>query len=178
MSDSSQPIVVGTCFATTKELRQAVGAHFASFQRSFVSSRNGGGHQKIYKCAGNTAGCPAEVRAYKQSTGEWRANKINNQHNPCAGGSATGKSSGLSAIARQALNDNIDLQGIGLKRKIERDTGIKVSHRTATRMKNNAKAASTSEKDKSYQLLPPFCAELEEKCPGTVAVVEVRLHTG
>lgn len=104
-------------------------------------------------------------------------NKINNQHNPCSGGNVTGKSAGLRPIARQAVNDNSKVQGIDLKRKIERDTGLKVSHRTATRMKTSAREASALEKDKSYQLLPAFCAELEKKCPGSVAVVEVRLHT-
>ena len=40
------------------------------------SEQNGSGKQKVYFCWGKEGGCPAEVRAFKISTGEWSLGKI------------------------------------------------------------------------------------------------------
>ncbi|CAN0255596.1 unnamed protein product [Scytosiphon promiscuus] len=129
----------------------------------------------MYNCSGHSSGCQALVRAYKPAKAdEWKVHKVHSDHTGCSGGSTPGRSAALGDIARQALNDNPDLQGIGLKRKIERDTGIKVKHRTATRLKNAARKDAHTAVTESYQQLPSFCKNLQENCPGTVAEVQVR----
>lgn len=175
MDATGQACVADACFARTKDLQVAVGILFATYQRSHVSSSNSGSRQKIYLCAGHKTGCKAEVRAYKvKGTGEWRVHKVSTDHTGCSGGNTTGRSAALAGIARQALNDNPQLQGISLKRKIERDVGIKTTHRSATRMKNAAKKQGEAAVLESYQQLRSLCEKLEATCPGTVAQVEVR----
>ncbi|CAN0410814.1 unnamed protein product, partial [Laminaria digitata] len=111
--------------------------------------------------------------SFKISTGEWSLGKIVSSHTNCSGGKTPGKSSALQHIATQAVKDNPDILGIGMKRKMERDSGLKVNHRTATRMKNIAKKTNRAAVAGSYQHLLSLCAQLRTNCPGTVAGVEV-----
>ena len=101
--------------------------------------------------------------------------KIVRSHTNCSGGKTPGTSVALKHIAEEAVKDNPDILGIGLKRKIERDSELKVHHRTATRMKNVAKEASRTAEAGSYKHLPSLCAQLRADCPGTVAEVEVSI---
>ena len=107
--EAGQALVPGACFAGIKPLQVAVGRHFAASQRAFKSSKKGGSKQKIYQCAGEAGGCKAEVRANKNSSGEWHVHKVHSDHTGCSGGNTTGRSSAFSAVARQALNDNPEL---------------------------------------------------------------------
>ncbi|CAM9633175.1 unnamed protein product [Pylaiella littoralis] len=84
---------------------------------------------------------------------------------------AKGKSTALQGMAADAMRDNPQLTGVALKRELER-TGLKVTDRTATRLKNNAKKAHHAAVAGSYQQLPSLCAQLEKNSPGTVAEVE------
>lgn len=177
MSDASEfdiaDFVTEKCYANTTSLRADVGRFFADSNRSFIASRNSGKKQKIYFCSGQEGGCIAEVRAFKIRTGEWKVNKIVGSHTNCSGGKIPGRSAALKHIAEQAVKDTPDILGIALKRKMERDSGLKVHHRTATRMKNIAKGASRTAVEGSYQQLASLCAQLQTDCPGTVAEVEV-----
>ncbi|CAM9953045.1 unnamed protein product, partial [Pylaiella littoralis] len=111
-------------------------------------------------------------RAFKIASGEWRVNKITSTHTNCAGGKTPGRSSALQHIADQAVKDNPGMTGVALKRKMQRDAGMKVGHRTATRMKNTSKKSHQAAAAGSYQQLTSLCAELQTGCPGTVAEVE------
>ena len=139
----AQALEEGAWFQDTKSLRAAAGEMFAEAGRSFVASRKGGDRQKMYLCSGHTTGCQAQVRAYKKQGGdEWRVHTVNTTHANCSGGTTPGRSAAFQRVANQAFNDNPHLQGIQLKKKIERDFGVPVKHRVATTMKNTAKAAS------------------------------------
>ena len=177
MADTGEvpPLQPEARFVDTKALRGAVAKEFKRCGRSFSASKNGGSRQKIYLCSGRDGGCKAEVRAYKGAgSEEWKIHSVVSDHTGCSGGKTPGRSVAFDDVARQAMNDNPTLQGIALKRKIERDTGIKVKHRTATRMKNRAKKEGQAAVVDSYQLLSSFCEQLQENCPGTIAEVQVR----
>lgn len=167
------PLTVQECFSSTKLLRAGVGKFFANDGRSFAASKNSGSKQKAYFCSGKDGGCPAEVRAFKIASGEWRITKIIDTHTNCGGGKTPGRSSALQHIANEAVKDNPGVSGISLKRKMERDSGIKVGHRTATRMKNISRSINQAAMAGSYQKLCSLCQKLQASCPGTVAEVEV-----
>ncbi|CAB1107190.1 unnamed protein product [Ectocarpus sp. CCAP 1310/34] len=61
------------------------------------------------------------------------------------------------------------MNGKELKRKLERDTGINVAHRTANRMKMTARDGDKATTAAGYQLLGSFCDLLQQQCPGSVA---------
>ncbi|CAN0211597.1 unnamed protein product [Pylaiella littoralis] len=161
----------GARYETTQHLQTAVGTFFNETGRSFTSGRKGGSKQKYYVCSGKGGGCPVEVKAYK-GKGGWNITGLVDVHTNCSGGMAKGKSTALQGMAADAMRDNPQLTGVALKRKLER-TGLKVTDRTATRLKNNAKKAHHAAVAGSYQQLPSLCAELEKNSPGTVAEVEV-----
>ena len=98
----------------------------------------------------------------------------------CSGGDTTGRSGAFNKVAinRRALNDNSGLQGVNLKRQFEEKYGIKITHRTATRLKNAARKEGQTAVVASYQQLPSLCDELEKNCLGTIAEVEVRCRLG
>lgn len=178
MCDTDQPqlLEVGACFATTKLLRSAVGERLAQDGRSFVASGTGGQRQKGYKCGGYTGGCPVNVRAYRKNGGEpWKVHTVVLVHiGGCTGGNTRGRSAAFGPTAKRALNDNPNLLGTELLKKIERDSGVKVTGRTASRMTNMAKSASQAAVAESYQHLASYAAQLQKECPGSVAEVEVR----
>ncbi|CAB1108161.1 unnamed protein product [Ectocarpus sp. CCAP 1310/34] len=65
------------------------------------------------------------------------------------------------------------MNGKELKRKLERDTGINVAHRTANRMKMTARDGDKATTAAGYQLLGSFCDLLQQQCPGSVAETQV-----
>ncbi|CAB1107048.1 unnamed protein product [Ectocarpus sp. CCAP 1310/34] len=66
------------------------------------------------------------------------------------------------------------MNGKELKRKLERNTGINVAHRTANRMKMTARDGDKATTAAGYQLLVFFCDLLQQQCPGSVAETQVR----
>ena len=72
-----------------------------------------GGRQKVYFCSGKEGGCPAALRAFKISRGEWSVGKIVSTHTNCSGGKTTGRSAALqhieTHIETQAVKDNPEI---------------------------------------------------------------------
>ncbi|CAN0310881.1 unnamed protein product [Ectocarpus sp. 4 AP-2014] len=100
--------------------------------RSFVASKNSGGRQKTYRCSGHTGGCKAQVRGYKGANGVWKVHTVHAAHTDCSGGNTKGRTAALQHLASTAVKDHSSINGKELKRKLERDTGIKRRRRLAT----------------------------------------------
>ncbi|CAM9801352.1 unnamed protein product, partial [Ectocarpus fasciculatus] len=164
----------GACYQSTADLKQAVGQWYASDGRSFVASKNSGGKQKTYFCSGRTGGCKSQVRAYKGAEGVWKVHTVDAARTNCSGGKTKGRTAALSVLAAQAVKDHGGINGVQLKRKLERDTGIAVTHRTANRMKKTARDGDKASAADGYKLLGSFCTELQRQCPGSIAELQVR----
>ncbi|CAB1111049.1 unnamed protein product [Ectocarpus sp. CCAP 1310/34] len=63
----------------------------------------------------------------------------------------------LQHLASTAVKDHSSMNGKELKRKLERNTGINVAHRTANRMKMTARDGDKATTAAGYQLLGSFC---------------------
>ncbi|CAB1099188.1 unnamed protein product [Ectocarpus sp. CCAP 1310/34] len=154
-------------------MKTAVGQMFAADGRSFVAGKNSGGRQETYRCSGHTVGCKAQVRAYKGADGVWKVHTIDAAHTDCSGGNTKGRTVALQHLASTAVKDHSSMNGKELKRKLERNTGINVAHRTANRMKMTARDGDKATTAAGYQLLVFFCDLLQQQCPGSVAETQI-----
>ena len=86
-------------------------------------------------------------------------------HTSCSGRKTPGRSAAFQRTAGETVKDKPEILGVGIKRKLRHDSGLKVNHQTASRMKNNAKKATRAALTGSYQQLGSLCDNLRTDCP-------------
>lgn len=128
-------LTLGKHYAELEVLKLDVAANFRQHGRGFHAGAKGGGRQKKYLCNGAKGGCNAEVRATKQSSGEWKVSHLVSEHNQCSGGGARASTAALAPLAATALGGAPSMKTTDLKRSLEQASGLKTSYSSANRMK-------------------------------------------
>ncbi|XP_028755409.1 uncharacterized protein LOC114714806 [Neltuma alba] len=141
------------------------------FEYKYVKNSNA----HIYvKC--NVKGCPwrISVRAAGKSTPAFlRVTTFKNEHAHNAqdnlyvtdGGSA----SLTSSIIIEEVRDHIDMRPNDIKKRLQRDYGVKLTYNQAYRAKEKALEDIDGKPDQTYMLIPWICDRLKETDDKTVA---------
>ena len=166
-------IAFGKHYADTQALKLDVATMFRQQGRGFCAGKGGGGRRKKYLWNAFKEECKAEVRAVKQSSGEFKVTHLVSEHNECSGGPARASSAALAGLANAALGSNPTMKTTDLKRSLEQESGLKTSYSAANRMKLKATRASEAQLKHSYCVLASYCQQLVKDSPGSVAVVQV-----
>ena len=186
---NAKRIKVNDTFAQAADLRAEAQRSFMLDGRSvWADGRVSGSKSKLYRCSGAnfdtkansdlrkvTNGCPALVRACKQSiTGEWKVTVANYYHENCAGGM---KRHGMRALLPEAtaiVKNSSTITAPALGNTLKATTGCgDLSGRSLNRLRQIIRNGGDQQESETYMRLADYLEQLKVASGGTITDCQV-----
>ena len=111
----------------------------------------------------------------KQATDEWKASRLDGEHETCGGATTSATIRGAQDVLEYIVRADSSISEPKLKKAVEEKIVKKLSLRSVQRVKQQLAEVSVAEEAELMTKLRPFLEELAKHSPGTVTNVEVRI---